>query len=63
ELPTGRGAQFRDAMALMIDELRTAIPAIFDSEEYRARRNSINEEVGSQQEQAFEDLRKRAEAR
>ncbi|HBA41928.1 MAG TPA: ATP-dependent protease, partial [Alphaproteobacteria bacterium] len=38
ELPTGRGAQFRDAMALMIDELRTAIPAIFDSEEYRARR-------------------------
>ena len=63
ELPTGRGAQFCDAMAMMIDELRTAIPAIFDSEEYRARRNSINEEVGSQQEQAFEDLRKRAEAR
>lgn len=63
ELPTGRGAQFCDAIALMIDELRTAIPAIFDSEEYRTRRSTINEEVGSQQEQAFEDLRKRAEAR
>ncbi|NBS62947.1 MAG: ATP-dependent protease, partial [Betaproteobacteria bacterium] len=35
-LPSGWGPRLRDALALLIDELKTAIPAVFDSEEYQA---------------------------
>jgi predicted ATP-dependent protease len=40
-LPAGRAVRLQRAMAAFVDELRTAIPAIFESDEYRARRAQI----------------------
>ena len=36
ELPVGRGARLRADMRALVDELRTTIPAAFESEEYAA---------------------------
>ena len=63
KLPTGRGRELREKMAAMIDDLRSAIPAVFESDDYRARRQVIDESFKQHQEGAFEDLRARAEAR
>ena len=43
ELPAGQGVRFRDALSQMVEELRTALPAIFEGEEYRVRRHAIDE--------------------
>lgn len=55
-LPSGWGPRLRDALALLIDELKTAIPAVFDSEEYQARVSVIESRFSSAQEQTFGDL-------
>ena len=55
-LPSGWGPRLRDALALLIDELKTAIPAVFDSEEYHARVSVIESRFSSVQEQTFGDL-------
>lgn len=60
ELPAGQGVRFRDALSRMVEELRTTIPAIFESEEYRARRHAIDEKIHEQQEAAFGILDKHA---
>jgi len=60
ELPTGQGVRFRDALSQMVDELRTALPAIFEGEEYRVRRHAIDEKFQGRQQAAFEVLEKRA---
>ena len=59
-LPAGTGGQLREDMANLIEELKTAIPAAFDSEDYRARRQALDEEFKEKQEHAFEDLAERA---
>ena len=43
-------------MAQLVDYLRTAIPALFESEEYRAKAEAIQEEFSKRQEQAFKEL-------
>lgn len=63
KLPIGRGRELREHMASVIDDLRSAIPAVFENDDYRARRQVIDESFKQQQEGAFEDLRARAEAR
>ena len=55
-LPSGRGEALRLRMDQMVEYLRSAIPAQFESEEYRAKFNAIQEESGKQQEQAFSEL-------
>ena len=60
ELPAGQGVRFRDALLQMVDELRTALPAIFEGEEYRVRRHAIDEKFQGRQQAAFEVLEKRA---
>ncbi len=54
ELPAGEGADFRTAMAGFVEELHNTLPAVFESEEYRNRRQSMDEEFRERQEQAFE---------
>ena len=61
-LPAGRAVQFRDAMRELIDALKTAIPAVFQSEEYQTRRGSIDEAFQKQQSEAFAELQKKAAA-
>ncbi|MBX3508020.1 Lon protease family protein [Parvibaculum sp.] len=62
ELGAGTGRQLKEGMARVIDDLRVTIPSILESEEYQNRRQSIDEEFQEKQEQAFEELRVKAEA-
>lgn len=55
-LPAGKGAQFRKDMENLLSLLKVAVPATFESEDYRNRRQAIEEELKSKQEQAFETL-------
>ena len=61
-LPAGMGVQLRDDMDQLMEDLRSAIPAAFESEEYRTRRQELEQELKERQEQAFEELRKEAES-
>lgn len=60
-LPSGRGAELRQHMEQLVDYLRTAIPALFESDEYRTKASAIHEEFGKRQEQVFKELTEDAE--
>ena len=60
ELPPGQGLQLRDAVARLVDELKSAIPSIFEAEDYRTRREAIEEAFKERQEVVFEELQERA---
>jgi lon-related putative ATP-dependent protease len=62
-LPTGLGGKLREDVARLVEELRATIPAAFETEEYRARRQVIEQEVKEKQQEAFEQLRGEAEKR
>jgi len=62
-LPAGKGVQFRHDMEQLVEELRTALAAAFESEEYQTRRQVIAEEFKERQEKAFKDLQERAQQR
>ncbi len=55
-LPPGRGEQFRSDMHQLVEELGSAIPAVFESDEYRARAEEIDSEFSERQEKAFGEL-------
>ena len=61
KLPPGRGVILQKDMENLIEELRTAIPAAFESEDYRTRRQEIEEEFTERQEEAFNKIQKKAE--
>lgn len=61
KLPSGRGAELRQQMEQLVDYLRTAIPALFEGEEYRGKVEAIQEEFNKQQEQVFKALGDEAE--
>ena len=63
KLPTGRGAELAHAVDHFNDELRSAIPAAFETDEYRARRREIETELEEKQERAFDELRVKARER
>lgn len=44
ELPAGRAGKLREDVAKLLEELHTAIPAAFESEDYRTRRQAVEEE-------------------
>lgn len=60
KFPAGRARAFHREMELCLEELRAAIPASFDSEEYRRRRQEIEEELGKKQEESLSSIRARA---
>lgn len=59
-LPAGRGCDLQEDMESLIEELKTALPAAFESEEYHSRREMIQEETRQGQEAALEDLQEEA---
>ncbi len=61
-LPRGRAGKLSQTMIDAIDELRSAIPAMFESEDYQSRRRAIDEQTHGSQEEAFAALNKQAEA-
>jgi len=59
-LPAGRGCELKEDVDALIEDLQTALPGTFESEEYQSRREMIQEEVREGQEAALEDLQERA---
>jgi lon-related putative ATP-dependent protease len=60
-LESGFARALRDTMADLIDDLKTAIPSIFESDEYRGRRQSVEAEVNAESAAAFAALGQKAE--
>jgi len=56
QLPAGRGKPFARAVRHLVDELRQAVPAAFDSDEYRGRREQVDGEFGEREAAAFNAL-------
>lgn len=59
-LRPGTGRQLRDDMARLVEDLRAAITATFDGDEYRSRHREIEAWLEAQQQQAIAALRDRA---
>jgi lon-related putative ATP-dependent protease len=63
QLPPGQGAVLRQDMERLIEELRAIIPAAFESEDYRTRRQETEEELKERQGKAFTDIQQQAQER
>ncbi|MBR0683723.1 AAA family ATPase [Roseomonas eburnea] len=61
-LPAGRGPALQAAMAEMIEELRAALPATFEGEDYQRRRSAIESSLHGEAEKAFGALAEKATA-
>ncbi|MEK7772301.1 MAG: ATP-binding protein, partial [Pseudomonadota bacterium] len=61
KLPHGRGEELRLYMDKLINYLRGAVPALFESDEYRTKAKAIQREFSEQQEHALMELRADAE--
>ena len=61
-LPAGRGCPFERDLDQFIEDVKTALPAAFESEEYQTRQQVVQEDVREEQEEALEDLQRRARA-
>ncbi len=61
ELPPGRGSDLKQDMARLVEELKVAIPAAFESEHYRNRVAEISQEYEERHHDAVEALREEAE--
>lgn len=63
KLPHGRGEELRLHMDELINYLRSAVPAVFESDEFRTKAKAIHKAFSQQQEHALLDLRSDAEER
>jgi len=62
QLPSGRGRALAKGMVAALDELRSVLPALFESEDYQVRRRAIDEQFRSGQEEALESLNRKAQS-
>jgi lon-related putative ATP-dependent protease len=60
ELRAGQARIFHEAMHKLIDDLKTALPTAFQSEDYQTRRGAIDESFQKKQGEAFSELRDKA---
>lgn len=56
QLPSGRGAELQTHMAQLVDYVRTAIPALFETDECRGKASAVVQHYESLQEQSFQEL-------
>jgi lon-related putative ATP-dependent protease len=61
ELPSGMGTQYQQDIENLIDEMKTALSAAFESEEYQNRRQSVFENFKEKQSELFNELQEKAE--
>ncbi|RTR06380.1 Lon protease family protein [Halomonas nitroreducens] len=59
-LPPGLGRQLRGDIERLIEELETAIPAVFESDEYQNRVHELKQAMGERQRDAVEAVRREA---
>lgn len=62
-LPAGRAVVLRSQMAALVEDLRAALPAAFETDEYRARSGVIEDEVKERHQHAIEEIEKHARER
>lgn len=62
KLPHGRAKALAKGMIAALDELRSVLPARFESEDYQVRRRAIDEQFRSGNEEALEGLNKKAQS-
>ena len=60
ELPPGMGVDYQQDIENLIDEMKTALSAAFESEEYQNRRQSIFETFKDKQAELFDELQEKA---
>jgi lon-related putative ATP-dependent protease len=60
KLPPGRAVKFQQHMARLVEDLRAAIPAAFETDEYRTRNQEIETEFGDRQAKAIGEIGERA---
>ena len=63
QLPPGRGMRLSAAMKQLVEELAATLPAAFERDDYRARREVIDHQFKQRSEQAFGTLQQRAEGK
>ena len=59
-LPAGRGAILRDDMRALIQDIRIAIPAIFEEDDYRNQLKALETELQKEIKEQWEDIRRKA---
>jgi lon-related putative ATP-dependent protease len=62
-LPPGQAAPFKQELERLVEDLREAIPAVFEGEDYRARLHVLEKQAEEQHEAAMQEVRTHAEAR
>ena len=56
KLPAGKGKEFREDMKNFIENVKTALPKAFESEDYVARREATIKELENQRKQLIDEL-------
>ncbi|MCC6900504.1 MAG: AAA family ATPase [Polyangiaceae bacterium] len=59
-VPAGRGRELSSDMAKLVEDLRAAIPAAFESDDYRAKLTRIEDELRARPEKVFHEVEERA---
>jgi lon-related putative ATP-dependent protease len=60
-LPPGKGVEFQKDMERFVEDLRSSLSAAFESDDYRARRQVIEQEAQESQEKSLEKLQQQAQ--
>jgi len=60
-LPAGRAKPLRQSMEQLVADLRITLPAAFERDDYRARRDVLDQQFKKKTDEAFGDLQRRAE--
>jgi lon-related putative ATP-dependent protease len=63
KLPAGHGTGFAAAMKRLVAELRAALPGAFERDEYRARREAIEQQFKARSEASFSGVQQHAEGK
>jgi lon-related putative ATP-dependent protease len=63
QLPPGKGIELRKDMEQLVEELHTAVPTLFESEDYQTRKQELREEFQEKQEEALNKVQERAKER
>lgn len=63
QLPAGGGAELRRVMDELLDEIRTVLPAAFETDDYRVRRQAVESTYQQRQDEEFSRLQAEAVAK
>lgn len=62
-MPPRRAPELEKAIHSLVEDLKVALPAVFESEDYQKRRGAIEHSIRDKNEQAFAALSEKAQAR